>query len=45
MKHILTGSNLIGAFALLALALGCANTQCLVFMVFGQRFQEGSSPK
>jgi hypothetical protein len=27
MKHILTGFNLIGAIALLALALGCANTQ------------------
>lgn len=27
MKHILTGFNLIGAFALLALAVGCAGTQ------------------
>jgi hypothetical protein len=27
MKHIFTGFNLIGAIALLALALGCANTQ------------------
>jgi hypothetical protein len=27
MKHILTGFNLMGAIALLALALGCANTQ------------------
>ena len=27
MKHIFTGFNLIGAIALLALAVGCANTQ------------------
>jgi hypothetical protein len=27
MKHIFTGSNLIGAIALLALAVGCANLQ------------------
>ena len=27
MKYILTGFNLIGAIALLALAVGCANTQ------------------
>jgi len=27
MKHIFNGFNLIGAIALLALALGCANTQ------------------
>jgi hypothetical protein len=27
MKHILTGSNLIGAIALLALTVGCANPQ------------------
>ena len=27
MKHIFTGFNLIGAIALVAMALGCANTQ------------------
>ena len=27
MKHIFTGFNLIGAFALLALAVGCSSTQ------------------
>jgi len=27
MKHIFTGFNLIGAFALLTLAVGCASTQ------------------
>jgi hypothetical protein len=27
MKHVFTGFNLIGAVALLALAVGCANTQ------------------
>ena len=27
MKHIFTGFNLIGAIALLALTVGCANTQ------------------
>ena len=27
MKHIFTGLNLIGAIALLSMALGCANTQ------------------
>ena len=27
MKHILTGFNLIGALALLALAVGCASMQ------------------
>jgi hypothetical protein len=27
MKHIITGFGLIGAFALLALTFGCANTQ------------------
>jgi hypothetical protein len=27
MKHIFTGFNLIGAIGLLAMALGCANTQ------------------
>jgi hypothetical protein len=27
MKHIFTGFSLIGAFALLALAAGCASTQ------------------
>jgi hypothetical protein len=27
MKYILTGFNLVGAIALLALAVGCANTQ------------------
>ncbi len=27
MKHIITGFGLIGAFALLALTVGCANTQ------------------
>ena len=27
MKHIITGFSLIGAFALLALAVGCAGTQ------------------
>ena len=27
MKHIFTGFNIIGAIALLAMALGCANTQ------------------
>ena len=27
MKHIFTGLNLIGAIALLALTVGCANTQ------------------
>ena len=27
MKHIFTGLNLVGAFALLAMAVGCANTQ------------------
>jgi len=26
MRHIFTGFSLIGAFALLALAVGCANT-------------------
>ena len=27
MKHLFTGSSLIGAFALLAFAVGCASTQ------------------
>jgi hypothetical protein len=27
MKHIFTGFNIVGAFALLALAVGCASTQ------------------
>ena len=27
MKHIFTGLNLIGAIAILALAVGCANPQ------------------